>query len=337
MSGTRGGFFAVDRETWAKVCALGMNPAVAYLVLARFSDKHNTDTRGSVHAVETHTQISRGRAKTAIDTLIEKRLITKGAADPKHPRYVLVKPKNAIWLPNELVTGAAAETPPVERVRQTQDPMCLRLLVDLYDGQNLREDGGVSRAHVYQMYKRVKVGERGAFIIWGFSGQSSTTANYGELANPHRRKQTEAEKQQRSTVGELGDFFDRLGNLVSSGLIEWIPYVFEAERLDAEPMFPCAQHGGGIEAQIGAAAEEAAKSLLSEELNAYAERECLILVPLPRHMGNVAMFGVARLRYRPKTALTAAWWGDLNEKGTKLIAYFKLIADGDTTAAWAAS
>jgi hypothetical protein len=30
----RGGFFAVDRRAWALVCGLGMNPAVAYLVLA---------------------------------------------------------------------------------------------------------------------------------------------------------------------------------------------------------------------------------------------------------------------------------------------------------------
>src|SRR5215204_5721268 len=50
-----------------------------------------------------------------------------------------------IWLPNELVTGAVGEESPVERVRQTQDPMSLRLLVDMYYAQNLCEDGGVSR------------------------------------------------------------------------------------------------------------------------------------------------------------------------------------------------
>jgi hypothetical protein len=34
-SDRRGGFFAVDRRAWARACGLGMNAAVAYLVLAR--------------------------------------------------------------------------------------------------------------------------------------------------------------------------------------------------------------------------------------------------------------------------------------------------------------
>jgi hypothetical protein len=33
------GFFAVDRRTWARVCGLGLNRAVAYLVLARGTGK----------------------------------------------------------------------------------------------------------------------------------------------------------------------------------------------------------------------------------------------------------------------------------------------------------
>jgi hypothetical protein len=33
---TVSGFFAVDRRTWAHVCGLGLNAAVAYLVLARY-------------------------------------------------------------------------------------------------------------------------------------------------------------------------------------------------------------------------------------------------------------------------------------------------------------
>ena len=33
MSTANTGFFAVDRRAWARVCALGLNPAVAYLVV----------------------------------------------------------------------------------------------------------------------------------------------------------------------------------------------------------------------------------------------------------------------------------------------------------------
>jgi hypothetical protein len=66
-----GDFFAIDRRTWARVCGLGMNPAVAYLVLARFTGKTNRTTAASVHAIETYTSISRGRARVAIDKLIQ--------------------------------------------------------------------------------------------------------------------------------------------------------------------------------------------------------------------------------------------------------------------------
>jgi hypothetical protein len=41
------------------------------------------------------------------------------------------------------------------------------------------------------------------------------------------------------------------------------------------------------------------------------------LVPVLRHFANVQMIGVARLRYRPHTKLTAAWWKDLHTKGEK--------------------
>ena len=51
-------------------------------------------------------------------------------------------PLDWIWLPNSLVVGAQVEVPPVELVRQTQDVMTLRMLVDFYHAQNLREDGG---------------------------------------------------------------------------------------------------------------------------------------------------------------------------------------------------
>jgi hypothetical protein len=36
-----GDFFAIDRRAWACVCGLGLNPAVAYLVMARGSGPDN--------------------------------------------------------------------------------------------------------------------------------------------------------------------------------------------------------------------------------------------------------------------------------------------------------
>ncbi len=87
-SGT-GEFFAVDRASWAAACGLGMNPAVAFLVLARFSQRDNRTTAASVHAVEEHTGIARGRAREAIDVLLNASL-ARLLRDGTRPLYELV-------------------------------------------------------------------------------------------------------------------------------------------------------------------------------------------------------------------------------------------------------
>ena len=54
-------------------------------------------------------------------------------------------------------------------------------------------------------------------------------------------------------------------------------------------------------------AHEAGLACLSEEYQ--AGNDGLYLIPMPRHLASVAIVGVARLRYRPRTTMTAAWYG----------------------------
>lgn len=65
----RGNFFAIDRRVWDHVCLLGLNPAVAFLVLARGSGGDNATTSWSVEATEKRTGVSRHRAKAAVELL----------------------------------------------------------------------------------------------------------------------------------------------------------------------------------------------------------------------------------------------------------------------------
>ena len=62
----------------------------------------------------------------------------------------------------------------MELVRETQDVMTLRLLVELYDARNLREDGGISRKVTYQSYERKLAGQRGPWRVWGFRSSGTT-------------------------------------------------------------------------------------------------------------------------------------------------------------------
>jgi hypothetical protein len=84
--GRRGDFFAVDRRAWARACALGMNAAVAYLVLARGTGADQRTTAWSVHAIETRTGIGRPRAQRALAALAEAALLrlTRPGARPRY-------------------------------------------------------------------------------------------------------------------------------------------------------------------------------------------------------------------------------------------------------------
>ena len=244
----KAGFFAIDSRMGAKVCPMGMNEAVAYLVLARGTGRDNATTAWSAEAIERYTGISRGRAKATIKRLLDERAIRllRGGTKPKYEltqhaaphqnvrqplsgleqsavdviaageeitakqrdyyqaacravakgwltrlsgRFAMLpKPTpdiDLIWLPNAQVTGATGEIPPLELVRQTQDPMTLRVLIDMYNVQNLREDGGVSRRFTWTTYKRIKVGEQGQFIIWGFHSPQGYLRWDDQLSGPH--------------------------------------------------------------------------------------------------------------------------------------------------------
>lgn len=395
-----GAFFAVDRRAWARACELGLNPATAYLVLACGTGRNNGTTTWSVHAIETYTSISRGRARKALEALRQVGLVQvlregtrpKYRLTPAHevhgcegclpaldeqelrlldwlrqgnkyppnktspewgyrnPRTIargLVKKGMArepitnlfeisdsalaaaepdwIWLPNAIVTGAAGETPPVELVRQTQDAMTLRLLIDLYHAQNLREDGGIGRQLMRRQYERVKLGQHAQFTVWGFRYQGESASWSGPTRCHYRAKLTDQEKAAGANPGV--DFFRRQGQLVRLGLIEWVPHLVEGDGPEAEIIHPL---GTGtttsVEDRLGRAAAEAAAEMLTEGQLVRAEVQDLHLVPVPHHVANVQLIGIARLRYRPRTRMTAAWWAGLLTRGERHLACYQELA-----------
>ena len=55
------------------------------------------------------------------------------------------------------------------------------------------------------------------------------------------------------------------------------------------------------------------------------------LVTVPRHIVNIQVIGIARLRYRPHTKMTSAWWADLNANAEKHLVRYAEIAARQTT------
>ena len=86
--GGTGDFFAVDRRAWARVCGLGMNAAVAYLVLARGTGGDNRTWKWSTNAIERRTGISRSRAAQATAALERaKAVVCDPASRRDRPKY----------------------------------------------------------------------------------------------------------------------------------------------------------------------------------------------------------------------------------------------------------
>jgi hypothetical protein len=396
----QGDFFAVDCRAWARACSLGINAAVAYLMLARGTGADNRTSTWSVQAIETYTSISRGRAQEALKSLRQAGLIqvlrqgtrpkyrlapahqvlgcegyrrplddveqllvdllvelrepcptraTKewGYRSPKAVAQELVDKgwlkkvegggfatadegaavqPDWIWLPNELVTGAAAESSPVERVRQTQDVMTLRLLVDLYHVQNLRDDGGVSRNMMWQKYERHKVGSQAQFTIWGFLFESSYVCWSGPASCHQREKLTKEEKDRGKTPGV--DWFRRTEQLERLGLIEWVPHLVESDGPEGEIIHPLGKgETSRLEDVLGASAGEAASAMLTSGQRSWAAERGMQLAPVLHHVANVQLIGIARLRYRPRTRKTAAWWADLQAKGERHLNHYRELTE----------
>ncbi len=234
--------------------------------------------------------------------------ITPDPPDPPEPQ---AEPQ-LIFLPNELVTGTdRGEDSPVKRLRAAGDIWALRLLVDLYDSHNLRDDGGISPRVIRASYEREGIGAKGLCTIWSFDWQGlSASWSDGPLA-PHRARapgHDEANKLLWTSVSALQ----------YQGLLGFVPHLWTADPTSdgsgAEIVHPYGLHDSvslQIEIDVAAAAHATAEAMLPDfkvQQGAYAH-----LAPITRAMPNVQMVGIGRLLYRPKTKRTSQWFSEVND------------------------
>jgi hypothetical protein len=386
-SNAAGEFFVVDRRSFSVACGLGLNPAVAYLTIARGAGSRSKSA-WSVDAIERHTGISRPKAKLAIQALIDSGLITlerhgtrplygivpahelagmtlsaedrivlgllagggifkipkahrdtakdltdRGILIPHGGDYYTKKSESFtdfaaepehVWLPNAVVEGAADEVPPLALLRQMQDVRRLRLFVALYDSSDLPNDGGVSRFSLRQNHTLTKVSERGASTIWGFGSGTSTTSS-GELHKPFL---TGKLNEERKDLG-LTDFWASLSALEDCGLLEFIPHVFESEKPEAEMLHAYPVKDGACEPwerSVALAAHAAGVVCIAVGQKEWAVQQARHLLPVPSHIANLAVIGIARLRYRPQTRMTAAWFARSKASSEAWLPIYEKIA-----------
>jgi hypothetical protein len=317
----RGNFFAVDRSTWGKVCDLGINEAAAFLVLACGTGADNRFTSWSTQALHKYAGVSWEHGKSAIETLLDGDFVRRAQGHTLNkPRYELLsvatkkanpREDSLIWLPNSIVTGTGkGEDSPVRRLRSAGDVWALRLFVDLYHAQNLRDDGGISPQVICQCYEREQIGEQGVYKVWGFRPTRLQLSWKGPFA-AHQKRQHES--------GRDHPAWESVRLLQQMGLLTFVPHIFESDIPSAEMQHPYGIGTKGeepIEAEIGAAADAAARVMCPEWMVSQAEEEGYEhFCPVLRTQPNTQMIGVARLRYRPHTSRTAAWFAQLQQSG----------------------
>jgi hypothetical protein len=118
------------------------------------------------------------------------------------------------------------------------------------------------------------------------------------------------------------------------GLLTYIPHLYESNSPQAEPIHPYGIDRKGeepIETEIGQQADIAARQMCQEWAIERAENEGFeYFCPVPRNQPDAQLVGVGRLRYRPHTSRTAAWYAQLQNSELAAIAYYRKLADGET-------
>lgn len=312
-----GCFFQIDAHSWDRVVPCGLNASVAYLVLNCGTGRDNQTTAWSVNAIEKYTGIGRDMAKRAIDALVQIGAVSR-IEGPK-PRYRIEHCVDAgeaerrwIWLPNALVMGARGEPSPVERVRRLQDVRVLDHLISLYDIQNLAENGGIWWRYIRRAYERARITERGIWNIWGFDCQKDEVWPNTPVIAVFERDF--AGRLERKEI--FAKFWASWHALVRLGLIECVPHLVEADNNEAVIVYPCptaSDHGTQAEHTLGELAQSRAIRLLGDTMANHTDAHEVIL-PVPDNFPAVQLVGVFRLRYRPHTAKTAAWFAKTQDE-----------------------
>lgn len=284
-----------------------MNLITAYLVISAGTGSDHQLSKWSAKACEEHAGLGKPRAKHAIEELIRHEMLERTAASTRlSPQYRLPPvpiDEDPIFLPVQLITGLARETPLLRRVRETGDPLALEMLIDLYGLAQLDATYGVPIKNLRQTVlsgpSAHKLCEVGVHALWALPSHTGTRAA-GQWTGKHV-------VQAKTEDARWEPLWERLKLLEKIGAIWWEPWVFDGPDPLAEPLLPVdpgvlyGANSDDPEAALTRLMYEAATLLASGREYLLDRYSADILLPLPLHRQPPALQGVARLRVEPDT------------------------------------
>lgn len=311
-------FFALGKDVWTVLWTCEttnrLNLISAYLVLLAGTGSDHRLTKWSAKACEQYLGMGKPRARHAIEELIVTGLVKRTEASTKMmPQYelpTLPLEDEPIFLPVQLVTGLAGETPVLRRVRETGDALLLRMLIDLYGLIELDATHAVPIAALRQSEGHgtdsaaysTCISTTGAHAVWAIRPGTTLQAN-GDWVRHHA---VPAKKKGGDTDWE--PFWERVKLLKQLGAIYYEPWVFDSAALDAEPLMPLDSAGmydvqePDDEGKLTRLAFDVSRALTEEQpylMDSHGDAD--FFIPLTLHQQAPAVRYVVKLRVEADT------------------------------------
>jgi hypothetical protein len=173
-------------------------------------------------------------------------------------------------------------------------------------------------------------------VIWGFEA-GSTQADATPLATPHFTGVVKAQDFRGATYTcDTGwpVFWDAFDLLRDAGLVSIVPHLIESYTDEGEIILSQGDRGEDGERDVALATLGAAESMLADwQLKRLENENNWILIPVARHLANVQLVGVARLRYRAQTEATAEWLNRESARWAEWATRYSEIGTGKQAAA----
>ncbi|MBS9781496.1 MAG: hypothetical protein KGV56_03285 [Gammaproteobacteria bacterium] len=224
------GFFAVSKNDFLAAWELGLNPALAYLIIAQGTGGDHVTSAWSANAVAQRIGVDWSVANKAIKKLLDEGLMTNVSKNKK-PRYKLNisdKPK-MIWLPKIIIEDTIDKPSAIKRLKAHRDPTTTRIFVLLYSYQLMPKYGGIN---YNLLWRDCDIG-----ITLGFESMELNCWNYQtgnmtvkDIDFVYEMTGKEFDKKHIQTR-----FWNQLDLLKNMGLLEEVFYVINE---DDEILFP---------------------------------------------------------------------------------------------------
>lgn len=307
--GRGGNFMVLGRENLLTLIKAPtsnrMNFILVYIVLLAGTGADHKYTKWSAKACEEKLGIGRPRAKLAIAELVKSGLVSLAPNfDARRPQYILTPPStdiDEIFLPVALVTGLVDEASILRRVKETNDPLIIKILLSIYRDAILDRTyslpvATLSSSHDDDYEAATKVIGTGIFNLWHLPRPTIQRVDRTWVHSIFGVKETTSEMFQ--------DFWSALKTLQNLGAITIEDWVFDSNSPNAEPLFPVDFEG--IYDTTESKAASLTSLLWSTAFNFVEDKEYILekydgglFIPLPSHCSAPAIRGVVKLRIEP--------------------------------------